>query len=112
MGQNVHDTAVIFVTDNGYLGPSLQAAFQLTAQGVDALADILIYTVGIDPALVDTLQNRAGTAISFVPLPRHVLSAAGWRSICEEPCAGHRFGAARDSRPFAVAVSQHRLSRW
>lgn len=64
-----HDTAVIFVTDNGYLGPSLLAALQLTAQGVDALADILIYTVGVDPALIEALQNRTGRAISFVALP-------------------------------------------
>ncbi|TPL99881.1 hypothetical protein FJ960_20820 [Mesorhizobium sp. B2-3-11] len=64
-----HDTAVVFVTDNGYLGPSLLAALQLTAQGIDALADIMIYTVGVDPALIDTLQNRAGRAISFIALP-------------------------------------------
>ncbi len=69
MTENRHDTAVIFVTDNGYLGPSLQAALQLTAQGIDALADILIYTVGVDPALIDALRNRAGRAISFITLP-------------------------------------------
>ncbi|UDL92527.1 hypothetical protein LGH82_15630 [Mesorhizobium sp. PAMC28654] len=68
-GPSRHDTAVIFVTDNGYLGPSLLAALQLTAQGVDAQADILIYTVGIDPVLIDTLQNSVGRAISFIALP-------------------------------------------
>ena len=88
-GQNVHDTAVIFVTDNGYLGPSLQAAFQLVAQGIDALADILIYTVGIDPALIDTLQNRAGRAISFIALPTPpICRRMAWH--LQEPRASHR----------------------
>jgi len=68
-GASQHDTAVIFVTDNGYLGPSLLAALQLVAQGIDALADILIYTVGVDAALIETLQNGTGRAISFIALP-------------------------------------------
>ena len=57
------------MTDNGYLGPSLHAALQLAAQNIDAQADILIYTVGVDPALIDALQNRAGGVISFIALP-------------------------------------------
>ena len=63
------DTACVFVTDGGYLAPSLLAAKQLLRQGISDLADILIYTIDVDEAVTDRLAREIGhRLLGFVPL--------------------------------------------
>ncbi|WGG49128.1 glycosyltransferase family 8 protein [Rugamonas sp. DEMB1] len=64
------DRLVTFVTDIGFLVPSLVAARQLVKQDIHHLADIVIYTVNIEAGLVDYLSAQAGNRhIRFEPLP-------------------------------------------
>lgn len=61
---------VTFVTDIGFLVPSLVAAKQLVDQGAHQLADIVIYTVNIDDDLVSYLRDHPGNRhIRFEALP-------------------------------------------
>ncbi len=61
---------VVFVTDIGFLVPSLVAARQLIAQGIHKIADIVIYTVNIDEKLVGSLERDPATRhIRFERLP-------------------------------------------
>ncbi|MGV7210603.1 glycosyltransferase family 8 protein [Oxalobacteraceae bacterium A2-2] len=64
------DRLVVFVTDIGFLVPSLVAARQLVKQGIHAIADIVIYTVNIEPELIEYLVLQPGNAhIKFESLP-------------------------------------------
>lgn len=64
------DTAVVFVTDSGFLVPTLVAALQVQAQpAVMAVADIYIYLVGISPEDVGHLQQDfASGGMHLVPM--------------------------------------------
>jgi hypothetical protein len=62
------DAAVVFVTNDGYLAPSLQAALQLTEQGIHEIADIIIFVIDVAPKLVDTLTSSVDPAIKIIPL--------------------------------------------
>jgi lipopolysaccharide biosynthesis glycosyltransferase len=65
----VINTVVSFVTDNGYLVPSLVAAKQLLERKIHEIADIIIYTVDVDNNLIDQLSNYSGNNhIRFEPL--------------------------------------------
>jgi lipopolysaccharide biosynthesis glycosyltransferase len=64
------DKLVVFVTDTGFLVPSLVAAKQLVNQGIHKIADIVIYTVNIDNDLLTSLSRHAGNQhIRFESLP-------------------------------------------
>jgi lipopolysaccharide biosynthesis glycosyltransferase len=61
---------VVFVTDIGFLVPSLVAAKQLVAQGIHKIADIVIYTVNVDADLIAALSRDPATRhIRFESLP-------------------------------------------
>lgn len=63
------DTACVFVTDAGYLAPSLLAAKQVLSRGIGELADILIFTIDVDEGLTDRLQKETGhPSLKFIPL--------------------------------------------
>ena len=61
---------VVFVTDDGFLVPSLVAPSQLIGQGIHDIANIIIYTVNVKPDLLKRLRvhNRH---ILFEDLPPH-----------------------------------------
>ena len=62
-------TLVSFVTDNGYLVPSLVAARQLVGRNIHELADIVIFTVDVDNNTIRELSDsRANSHIKFEPL--------------------------------------------
>lgn len=62
MGNDIlaHDktTLVVFVTDGGFLVPSLVAASQLLNQSIDEIADIIIYTVDVKPEILADLRKH------------------------------------------------------
>jgi lipopolysaccharide biosynthesis glycosyltransferase len=65
----VLNTVISFVTDSGYLVPSLVAAKQLVERDIHQIADIVIYTVDVDEKLIDQLSNYpANHHIKFEPL--------------------------------------------
>lgn len=61
------DTAAIFITDQGFLVPSLVAAGQLLDFGADKLADIHIFTINVEDDILSRLR-RDFEKIRFVPL--------------------------------------------
>jgi lipopolysaccharide biosynthesis glycosyltransferase len=64
------DKLVVFVTDTGFLVPSLVAAKQLVNQGIHKIADIVIYTVNINNDLLLTLSKHPSNRhIRFESLP-------------------------------------------
>lgn len=66
---DVNDTAVIFVTDGGYLAPSVHAAKQILAQGIGATADVLIFTIDVDEAITQAVERSiAHPAFRFLPM--------------------------------------------
>lgn len=67
------DTLIVFVTDGGFLVPSLVAASQLVNQRIHEIADITIYTVDVDADILSKL--RAGNPhIQFEDLPSHLFA--------------------------------------
>jgi len=66
-------TLVVFVTDGGFLVPSLVAASQLVKQGVPDIADIMIYTVDVDAGVLSKLRTN-NPRIQFENLPSHLFT--------------------------------------
>lgn len=61
--------AVIFVTDIGFLAPTLCVCEQLLAQNVNCVADIIVYTVDIDLELIEKLRSsQSFDLVHFEPL--------------------------------------------
>lgn len=59
---------VVFVTDRGFLVPSLVAAMQLVGFGHLNQADVVIYTIDVDEAVLSTLKKRYEDKIRFEAL--------------------------------------------
>jgi lipopolysaccharide biosynthesis glycosyltransferase len=59
---------VVFVTDRGFLVPSLVAATQLVEFGQLGQADIVIYTIDLDDQVLSSLQKKYKNTIRFEPL--------------------------------------------
>lgn len=77
------DTLVVFVTDNGFLVPSLVAARQLVAQGIHKIADIVVYTVGVDPVHLSQLARE--------PALRHIRFESMAADLFAPPANSHFF---------------------
>lgn len=71
----MHNKLIAFVTDRGYLVPSLVAAKQLVAQGVHEVADIVIYTIGVDEGLLERIQASVA-GIALVPMASRTFERA------------------------------------
>jgi lipopolysaccharide biosynthesis glycosyltransferase len=67
------DTLVVFVTDGGFLVPSLVAASQLVKQGIHNIADIMIYTVDVDAEILAKLRTD-NPHIKFENLPAQLFT--------------------------------------
>ena len=67
------DTLVVFVTDGGFLVPSLVAASQLVKQGIQDLADIMIYTVNVETDVLSKLRAH-NPRIKFENLPAQLFT--------------------------------------
>jgi lipopolysaccharide biosynthesis glycosyltransferase len=62
---------VVFVTDGGFLVPSLVAASQLLDQRIHEIADISIYTVGVTPEVLDQLREH-NPRLRFEDMPAYL----------------------------------------
>jgi lipopolysaccharide biosynthesis glycosyltransferase len=62
------DILIALVTDQGFLVPSLVVARQLVKQSIHEIADIVIYTVNIDPVVVGELSRLYSRRIRFEAL--------------------------------------------
>jgi lipopolysaccharide biosynthesis glycosyltransferase len=71
MHDNGKNTAVTFVTDNGFLIPSIVAALQVLEQpAVSKVADVFIFTVDIGQETVDEVSRIFSIkGINFIPIP-------------------------------------------
>ncbi len=73
-----HHPLVVFVTDHGFLVPSLVAARQLVSQGVHKLADIVVYAVGLEPAYLARLAGEPALRhIRFESLAHELFAPPG-----------------------------------
>jgi lipopolysaccharide biosynthesis glycosyltransferase len=66
----MNNRAIIFVTDRGYIVPTLVAASQVASEvGISEVADILIYLVGMTAEELDTLSREFQFAkMTFIPI--------------------------------------------
>ena len=63
------DRLIAYVTDAGYIVPSLVSAQQVSRTAAADLADIIIFTVGLDPELVDYIgSTEAFARIRIIPI--------------------------------------------
>ena len=80
----MNTTAVVLVTDSGFLAPSLVVARQLKAFGIGEIADILIFVVDLDENLLAQVERDFGRDFRIVPLDD--------RSYVPDDMSGYRKG--------------------